>query len=140
MTVHLLKLSVGTTDVESMRANQARRTRTEDGMTYVPGFTRRKPRRALEITESGSIYWVIKGAILVRQRVLDLVDAVDHAGEPYCELRLDSDLIDVVPRPHRPFQGWRYLKEADAPPDLGSFGDEEMPAEMAAELKFLGLI
>lgn len=140
MTVHLLKLSVGTTDVESMRANQARRARRENGIRFVPGFTRRKPRRALEIAESGSIYWVIKGSILVRQRVLDLVDAVDQNGEPYCEFRLDSDLIEVVPRPHRPFQGWRYLKEADAPPDLASFGEDEMPAEMAAELKFLGLI
>lgn len=141
MSVHILKLCVGIEDIEMLREAQAGRLRQADGRAFVPGFTRRKPRRALEIIGSGSIYWIIRGTIQVRQCILDLVDAVDGEGTPYCELRLDPDLVAVEPRRHRPFQGWRYFKHSDAPPDLNRVeGDDEMPAEMAAELRILGLI
>ena len=83
----------------------------------------------------------------VRQRIIGIEDAPLQGGEqdvrrrPACRLILDPELVPVEPRAHRPFQGWRYLEPADAPPDLAP-GDQfgEMPAAMAAELKELGLI
>jgi len=45
-------------------------------------------------------------------------------------------------RPWRPFQGWRYLTPADAPPDAarGAGGIAAMPERMLAELRALGLL
>ena len=141
MTVHLLKLCVGVDSVEMLRDAQAARLREEGGVPYVTGFTRRKPRRASEIAGSGSLYWVIRGVIRVRQRILDFADATDADGQVYCELRFEPELVETEPRAHRAFQGWRYLSGKDAPADLRRVaGDDILPAELAEELRFLGLL
>ena len=110
----------------------------------VYGYTRRKPRRAAEVCAGGSIYWVVKGYIQVRQRILDLVDETDDEGRPFCRLHFDPRLVPTESRPHRPMQGWRYLAPADAPADLdqgvGHGGGDRLPPEMLRELKTLGVI
>jgi hypothetical protein len=101
------------------------------------------PKRGDEIVEGGgSIYWVIKGVVLGRQRILGFERVIDSQGRPDTLILLDKDLVAVEPRPHRAFQGWRYLKAEAAPRDLGEGGKDlaEMPAEMVAELRALGLL
>lgn len=143
MAVHLVKMAVGVDDVDALRAIQARRLRArEDGAAAVVCHrTRFRPRRARVVVAEGSIYWVIKGYIQVRQRVKEIAAVIGDDGDPRCELRLDPMLVRTEPRPVRPFQGWRYLDERAAPPDLmfGSAGDEP-PPEMATELRRLGLL
>lgn len=140
MTVHIRKLSVGTESVESLMEWQAFRLRQNGKLRHV---TRTMPKRRDEVLAGGSIYWVIKGVMLARQRIIDLEELVDDEGERRCGIVIDPEMVRVVPRPHRPFQGWRYLKAEEAPADLHSGtgdGTEDMPAEMLSELKELGLL
>jgi len=100
------------------------------------------PRRAVELLDGGSIYWVIKGLIQARQSLLGIERVTDSEGKPSTLLILDPTLVRTAARPQRIFQGWRYLSGADAPADLaeGDEGLENMPPEMLAELRSLGLI
>ena len=111
------------------------------GRPAVAGWTRRKPRRPDEVLDGGSIYWVIKGSVRCRQRVLDFQDAVDADGKPFCRLVFDPELVPVFPVARKPFQGWRYLEPSLAPGDLTG-GDPltgELPPHLLAELRALGL-
>jgi hypothetical protein len=85
---------------------------------------------------------VIRGFIAVRQRVLACEPGVNSEGRPSCALILDPALVRTQMRPSRPFQGWRYLPAAKAPPDVtgADDGSDELPAEMADELRTLGLL
>lgn len=142
MTVHLVRMAVGCASVEELAARQLERVERREGQSVVPGFTRRRPRRAAEIADGGSIYWIVKGAIRARQRILALEDAVDGQGAPYCRLVYDPDLLETVPHPRRPMQGWRYLAVEDAPADATpkSAGDDALPADLARRLSDLGVI
>jgi hypothetical protein len=104
--------------------------------------TRNTPRRAAELLDGGSIYWVIKGAIRARQRILSIEKRTDARGRRYCEVGLDPKLVETVARPCRPFQGWRYLEPPAAPADRerlsGDLGG--MPPGMVEELRSLGLL
>lgn len=137
--LHLIKLSVGTEDVEGLRRWQARRRRLTGRVFHQ---TRMTPRRGAELLDGGSIYWVIRGVIQARQRLVGIEPIVDEEGRPSTILVLGRDLVRTVPVPHRPFQGWRYLRPEDAPPDLAEAAADspEMPAEMVAELRSLGLL
>ncbi len=105
-------------------------------------ITRMTPRRADELLDGGSLYWVIRGQVLVRQKLLDIIRFTDSEGIGRCKLALDPELVHVHPQPRRAFQGWRYLKPEDSPQDIAS--DEksltEMPAEMRASLIEMGLL
>ena len=147
MTIHMIRLCVGIETVEHLAQVQARRlaeTRKAEGKRKVKlrTFTRNRPRRAEELIEAGSLYWVIKGVIRLRQRILGLEDAVNPEGRPRCAIVLDPKHVLTVPQGKRPFQGWRYYKPEDAPADLDAMSGagDVLPAEMAAELKELGLI
>ena len=137
--LHLIKLSVGTEDIEDLAAWQARRV-AQFGRAF--HRTRMTPRRKEELLNGGSIYWIIKGYVRARQRLLDIEAAVDENGRPCNLLILNTELVRTVPRAHRAFQGWRYLAPEDAAPDLDSVPGSlaEMSPEMAAELHELGLI
>ena len=104
--------------------------------------TRNRPKLANEIIAGGSLYWVIGGAILVRQRILDITPDIAGDGTPCTALVLDPELVRVEARAMRAFQGWRYLKPEDAPPDLSAQRSEtaEMPEEMRRALAALGLL
>ena len=136
--LHLLKMAVGIDDIEDLRRVRAAR-RAERGGSWV--YTRNRPRRAEEVLAGGSIYWVIRGQVRVRQRVTGFRVEHDDNGRGYCLIEVDETLCPTLWRPWRPFQGWRYLTPAEAPPDrLGGADGEAAPAGMLAELRALGLI
>ncbi len=134
--IHLIKLAVGCEGVEALRAFQAARLAA---FGHVFHLTRAMPKRADELVERGSIYWVIKGTIAARQRVLEVQADHDEGGQPRCRLILEAEVVEVEPRAMKPFQGWRYLAPDSAPRDRRA-GEQEPPPEMAAELRALGLI
>jgi len=141
MSLHLLKLAVGAKSVQSMRDYQALRLANEGSLRHV---TRYRPKRAEKILAGGSLYWVIKHQIRVRQRILDFVPVRDtESGTTKCGIVLDPALVLTYPVHRRPHQGWRYFEDADAPADLlaGTSSDfADMPPDMAVELRLLGLI
>jgi hypothetical protein len=102
-------------------------------------ITKQTPRRADELLDGGSLYWVIKGQVAVRQKLLELRPVV-RDGRPRCALMLAHKLVPVARRHHRPFQGWRYLTQGDAPRDLLAGEAVKLPEELRAELSSLGLI
>lgn len=140
MPLHILKLCVGCDSVEDLADWQRQRAAENPG--FQPRHvTRMWPKRAAEVLDGGSLYWVIKGIVLVRQRILRL-DAVEGAdGITRCAFVFDPALVRTEPAPRRPFQGWRYLKPEDAPRDLPAYriGDDELPPELAEALATFGL-
>jgi hypothetical protein len=139
-TLHMIKLSVGTESIEGLARWQDYR-RAETGSDYNRHLTRNFPRRAEELLAGGgSMYWVIKGVILARQRIHGFEPRENQEGERRCAIVLEPELIPTAPRAHRPFQGWRYLKPADAPADLADTNTDELPPELAEELRVLGLL
>ncbi|MBK1836845.1 DUF1489 domain-containing protein [Azospirillum sp. YIM B02556] len=142
MPLHLIKLAVGVRDLDHLAELQDRRAVTAGGRTRIPVYTRRLPKRGDELLAGGSIYWVIKGSVLVRQPILAIDTDTDEEGESYCTLQIAAERVQTVPTAHRPFQGWRYLAAEAAPQDLSAAGGagDELPAEMAAELRALGLL
>jgi hypothetical protein len=136
VSLHLLKLAVGIDDIDHLRQLRAARV-AERGGNWV--YTRNHPRRAQEVLAGGSIYWVIRGQIRVRQLVTGLRGERDDTGRRYCRIEVDAELVPTLPRACRPFQGWRYLAPADAPPDR-SAPTAPSPDRMLAELRALGLI
>jgi hypothetical protein len=135
MALHLIKLCVGAETPDDLRARRA--ARVAAGFKPVVR-TRQTPKRAAEILDGGSLYWVFKGVILIRQPVL----AIDTLGEGVgrrCEIRLGDEMVSTTPQPRRAFQGWRYLAPDEAPADLdGLAGAEDVPPELARQLRELG--
>ena len=138
MGVHLKKLSVGSSSIDNLRSWQGRAVRQGRPIIHP---TRNWPRRADELLDGGCIYWIIKGQMMVRQPIADMIEVKREDGRPACGIVLDPKLIPVWPRRVRIFQGWRYLEVADAPGDLPQTLDSEpMPTELASELRELGLL
>jgi hypothetical protein len=104
--------------------------------------TRMTPKRAEEILDGGSLYWVIKGQIAARQRILDVEPFMDSDGIGRCKLWLDQTVVAVAPRPMRAFQGWRYYEAKNAPLDIDETqpGFAAMPDALRRELAGLGLL
>ncbi len=139
--VHLVKLSVGTESIEQMLDWQRHRSRqVADGQYY--HLTRMWPKRVEEILNGGSIYWVIKGEITARQRILRFDEKIGADGIRRCGIVLDAEVIPTVNALRRPFQGWRYLAPADAPADLskGSKQDDALPVELNRALAEIGVL
>lgn len=141
MALHLLKLCVGADTVEHLhdwiasgRANWPRGSKRSKRAAHI---TRQMPKRAAELLSGGSLYWVIKGQIRVRQPLLAF-EATVKEGVPHCAIVMEKALILTRARPCRAFQGWRYLTAKDAPPDKGPFvpglrgGSESLREELAA--------
>jgi hypothetical protein len=142
VSVHLVKLCVGVETAAELAAWQAsylaarkRRGRKPELMHV----TRMMPKRAAELIGGGSLYWVIKGQIAVRQRILDLRSVIKK-GVPHCGIVYDAEMVATVRRPMRPFQGWRYLSPADAPRDARSLMGAGLPEPLKIELAELGLL
>jgi hypothetical protein len=145
MTVHLVKLCVGIETVQDLRDWQAERLRTlacAGKPLELCHRTLQAPRRRDEVLDGGSLYWVVKGFVLVRQRIVDLRADTKYDGRACCGIVLDPALIGTRAHPRRAFQGWRYLEDADAPPDLRARdeADGEMPHTMRQVLRELRLI
>jgi hypothetical protein len=137
MPLHLLKLAVGIDDIDHLHRVRAMRA-AERGGDWV--YTRNCPRRAAEVLDGGSIYWVVRGQIAARQRVTGFRTNRDDAGRRYCLIDVEADLVPTLSRLCRPFQGWRYLPAEVAPPDRTRVGEEPLPEQMLAELRGLGLL
>ncbi len=145
MTVHLVKMAVGIESLDHLAEVQKQRRaklKAERGKPILIHKTRNMPKREAEIVGGGSIYWIVKGFVRVRQRILGFEKCVNKEGRPFCEIRLDAKLVRTVPLAHKPIQGWRYLESADVPADLTGKAavSDEMPPEMMIQLKELGLL
>jgi hypothetical protein len=139
MALHLIKLAVGIDDVAHLRKVQKERRRERGRYVF---YTRHMPRRREEILDGGSIYWVIKGYVRVRERILGFIPVIEDDGERYTLVRYDPKLVETVWQPKRPFQGWRYLVPKDAPADRPAHAavEDRLPEAMAEELRSLGLL
>ena len=144
MALHIIKLCVGCDSVEdleewiALKLDEKRR-----GGLPVEHFhtTRMIPKRVKELLDGGSLYWVIKGGVQCRQRLIDIRSVTDGEGISRCQLVLAPEVVRTSWQPRRPFQGWRYLQPADVPADLGGMeGAEEMPLALRRELADLGLL
>ncbi len=138
--LNILKLCVGATSVEDLTDWQhSQRARWPAGCAV--HVTRMWPKRAAEVTGGGSLYWVIKGVILARQRILRLEEVSGPDGIRRCALVLDAEVIRTEGAPRRPFQGWRYLDPAESPRDLpkGREREEALPDGLARALAEMGL-
>jgi hypothetical protein len=145
MPLHLIKLCVGCDSVadlegwikEKLKEKKKRRQKPEHVHT-----TRMLPKRADELTDGGSLYWVIRGQISCREKIVDIRTATGKDGIRRCQVVLDGKVVLVEPRPRSAFQGWRYLEPKDAPRDLARAapGASRMPEQMRRELQELGLL
>jgi hypothetical protein len=143
VALHLIKLCVGCDSVKDLEDwIRDKRRRTRGKTTEHLHRTRMVPKRAAELIDGGSLYWVIRGEILCRQRLIGLRPYVDKEGIGQCHLVLEPKVVPVEPRPRRAFQGWRYLEGNEAPPDIGRArqGTTAMPEELRRELRELGLL
>ncbi len=135
MTLHLLKLCVGCDDVDELLAwRESARVAGEPWILR----TRQTPRQADRLLDGGSLYRVFKGVITCRQEILG-IETVGEGRASRCHIVVSPAIVRVAPTPRRPFQGWRYLKPEDAPPDLdAASGVEAIPPALAAQLRSLG--
>ena len=147
MTVHLIKLCVGIESVEHLqRFRKQRRLEQLAAGEAVESrhVTRMTPKRRDEVMDGGSLYWVIKGFIQVRQKIKRLDVVYDNDGIRRCAIVMSPRLYRTEWQARRPFQGWRYFDPEDVPADLPPGGKvtaaEQMPAEMRLELQKLGLL
>ena len=140
-SINLIKLSVGSDSYDDLVAWQStKRAQTADG--YPRHVTRMWPKREAEILNGGSIYWVVKGVLTCRQKVIRLDEVIGADGIRRCAIVSDPELIRVQSAIKRPFQGWRYLKPEDAPPDLPKGRDREdpLPVELNRALAEIGVL
>ena len=141
----MLKLCVGADSIADLEAwvdDRVAERRRKGEAARSQHVTRMVPTRRSELVSGGSLYWVIKGQMAARQRLLEIEPFVDIDGIGRCRLWLDPDVVHVSPRPYRAFQGWRYLAEKDAPTDLaaGAQGSADLPEALRRELGELGLL
>jgi hypothetical protein len=148
LTVHLIKLCVGAESVEDVIDWRSRtlQERCKAGLSaHMTHVTRMWPRREAELMDGGSIYWVVKGLIRLRQPLAGFEEHFNDEGIRYCRLLMEPTLMLTRPTPKRPFQGWRYLPADDAPPDLPGGLDalkdsDKAPQALIGELAELGLL
>ena len=146
MPLHIIKLAVGCDSVRQLKewVDERMRTARKQGLPrrHVH-VTRMTPKREEELLAGGSLYWVIKGEIAAREKLIAIEPFRDRDGIGRCRLVMQPKIIPVLPRAMRPFQGWRYLADHEVPPDLGAktaAGLAAMPETMRRELRELGLL
>lgn len=144
MALNIIKLAVGADSIEDLEQWHSWQIgqRQALGLEPVPVCdTRMVPKRRAEVLDGGSLYWVIKGIVLVRQRITDIVTITEDGGQTRCELWLEPQHHRTQPMSRRAFQGWRYLDPRDAPADLaspGGGGGGDLPDRLRRELMDLG--
>jgi hypothetical protein len=147
--LHLIKLCVGCGSIRELEDWIAQTVKARKGagknVRERNHTTRMAPKRAAEILgggarDGGSLYWVMRGQIMCRERILDIRPFTDNDGVGRCHIVLDCKPVPVEPRPCRAFQGWRYLAAADAAPDLDRPSARDLPEDLRRELRNLGLL
>ncbi len=142
MTLHLIKLCVGCESIDDLVEwiEQKLAEKRKAGLPVEQYHTTRMvPKQIAELLDGGSLYWVIKGNVQCRQRLLDVRPFTDNEGIGRCRLVLEPKVVPTEWQPKRPFQGWRYFDPKDIPPDLRKGRSKGLPPELAAELAGLGL-
>ncbi|MDE7547637.1 DUF1489 domain-containing protein [Acetobacter fabarum] len=142
--INLIKLVVGVSSVDELAERQRlsinQRLHPGSGTMLPVVHTRTFPKQATALLHGGSLYRVIAGLILCRQRLVDIQPETRADGTNGTLLFIDPTIIRVGARALRPFQGWRYLSPADAPPDLsGNVPHDDLPPALQKELTLLGL-
>jgi len=145
MPLHLVKLAVGCESVKDLKqrvAERARQARKQGETPRHVHITRMTPKRDGELLDGGSLYWVIRGEIAAREKLIAVEPFRDRDGIGRCRLVMQPKVVAVLPRPMRAFQGWRYLAVNDAPQDMtrAAAGIAEMPEQLRRELRELGLL
>lgn len=130
MPLHMIKLCVGVTHVETLE----RRAAKGEWLTV---HTRMTPKRAAEIEDGGSLYWVMKGSVVCRMPILDITTQ-GEGKTSQCLITLSPQVVRTAPQARRPFQGWRYLEPKDAPVDMSTMDAGEMPEDLALKLREMG--
>ncbi len=134
MPLHMTKVAYGAQSLEEVHGWFAEGER-RGGEEIVRLTTRYLPKRHAEMI-GGSLYWILKHQLVARSEILGFEEA--EGGRTH--IVISGRLIDVLPKPKRAHQGWRYLGDTDAPPDLAAGEDGEiMPGHLASELAKLGL-
>jgi len=145
MPLHLIKLCVGVDSIreldEWIKERMAQKKKKKEAIEHIH-TTRMMPTQKDALLDGGSLYWVIKGVVSCRQKLIDLRQFTDKEGVKRCRIVMDPKLIPVLPKPRSAFQGWRYLKANEAPADLakGAKGAISIPEGMRRELNELGLL
>ena len=131
MALHITKIAFRAESVASLRRW------LESHEAEAPMTTRYLPKRHEDMA-GGSLYWIHEHAIVGRSPINGFTQRDD--GRWW--IRLEPRLILVHPRAKRAHQGWRYLEDRDAPPDIG--GDagagDVLPPRLVGELAKLGLV
>ena len=130
MSLHMIKLCVGVAKVETL---ERRASKGE----WLIVHTRMTPKRAAELEDGGSLYWVIKGSVACRLPILD-ISTRGEGKASMCHIKLSPEVIRTAPQARRPFQGWRYLELRDAPPDLSTMDAGDLPDDLAKQLREMG--
>lgn len=132
MPLHLTKIAFGAQSMEDLRSW------FDEGGPEMRLTTLYMPKRVAEL-EGGSLYWIYDHALVGRSPILRFQQREDN-GRWW--IVLERKLIPVEPRAKRAHQGWRYLEEENAPPDLGegmAEGDV-LPGRLVKDLAKLGLV
>jgi len=130
MPLHLTKIAFGAKSYVDIEGWFTNRPRLSVNTRYCP--------KRMEELAGGSLYWIHEHAIVARNAILGF----EQQENGRWWIHLDGKLIRVQTTPRRAHQGWRYLDEKDAPPDLGAEGQaaEALPARLVGELAKLGLV
>lgn len=138
MVIHIKKLAVGIESVADLQ--NIMHTRASQGADMVCAYTTNKPKQDAELIATGSLYWIIKGKMSARQKVLRFGTWTDDSGRVRTKIILDKTVVPTVAYATRPFQGWRYLKPSDTPPDLSKTNTNGIPMHMVQIFKDLGIL
>ena len=130
MPLHMIKLCVGVVKVETLERRVAKNQ-------WLTVNTRMTPKRADEIEDGGSLFWVMKGSVTCRMPILD-ISTSGEGKEKKCLIKLANEVVRTAPQARRPFQGWRYLEPKDAPVDLSTMDAGDMPEDLAKQLREMG--
>jgi len=130
--LHLTKVAFACRDLDVLQERVKRRA--VGGEVRIA--TRMRPKRSDELI-GGNLYWIVRHAIIAGLEILRFEDREDGRIDIICS----AELRTVSPMPRRAHQGWRYLKDADAPSsdDDGS-GLGALPPQLYGKLASLALL
>lgn len=144
MTLHLIKLCVGCDTIADLQGHIDARVKGRKGKAAQHvHLTRMMPKQADDLLDGGSLYWVMRGEIMCREKIVALESFKGSDGRSRCRIVMEPNVVAVEPRPMRAFQGWRYLKAEAAPRDLSpkaAMSNAALPEELRRELRDLGLL
>lgn len=143
MPLHILKVAAGISSLEQLKRVITQYSYNDPELGHIMHMSSRNtPKRAEELLDGGSVFWIIKRSIVARAPLVAIREDERLDGKKGCQMCIRPEVILTIPQPKRGFQGWRYLKAEDAPADLmeGTKDTGQGSPELAAELRTLGLL